>query len=67
MIDTVISYYEQHVSHEKLADAYYYKADLLCEKHAFQEAIAFINRQNNMPYIRVRNDYYSRFMREYRM
>ena len=41
LIDTVISYYEQHVSHEKLADAYYYKADLLCEKHAFQEAIAF--------------------------
>ena len=41
LIDTVISYYEQHVSHEKLADAYYYKADILCEKHAFQEAIAF--------------------------
>ena len=35
ILDGVIAYYEQHKNHEKLADAYYYKAHGLGSKHDF--------------------------------
>jgi len=38
LIDSAIAYYEKHVDHEKLADAYYYKAINLKD---FQQSILF--------------------------
>ena len=39
ILDGVIAYYEQHKNHEKLADAYYYKAHGLGSKHDFKNSI----------------------------
>lgn len=39
LISSVISFYEQHVDHEKLTDAYYYKALGACKKKDYQQSI----------------------------
>ena len=44
ILDGVIAYYEQHVNHEKLADAYYYKAHGLGSKHDFTNSIVYYKK-----------------------
>ena len=44
LIDSAIAYYEKHVDHEKLADAYYYKAIREYKKKGPQQSIVFYKK-----------------------
>ena len=45
ILDGVISYYNQHVNHERLANAYYYKALGYSIKHDFKKSILLKRRR----------------------
>ena len=44
LIDSAIAYYEEHIDHEKLADAYYYKAIREYKKKGPQQSIVFYKK-----------------------
>lgn len=48
ILDGIISYYEQHVNHERLADAYYYKAHELGSKHDFKNSILLYKKAEQL-------------------
>ena len=48
LLNGVIAYYEEHVDHEKLADAYYYKAVSANARQDYQESIMYYKKAEQL-------------------
>lgn len=48
LIDVVIGYYQQHENRQKLANAYYYKANCLLKNHSTEETVVYLKQAEQL-------------------